>query len=405
MLEWPQVRRCGWVTSLLGVALACGSGTIENDAPGSGATAGSGGSALSGAGGQAGSAAGQGGSPATGGSAGSGGGKGGGGAGTAGATGGAGDTGGAAGANGGVGGMGGAFAGGAGTGGSAGASGDQGTGGVSATGGTGGMAGGTGGSSGKGGAGGSSGKGGASGAGTGGGAGTGAAGMPGSCSAWPTANGSQSVPSTIAVSGTYDGMMKRFSGSGELDGGGQDEGQDPLFRVANGGTLKNVILGNPAADGVHCDGACTLENVWWEDVGEDAATFRGSSSAQTMTVRCGGAKQATDKVFQHNGAGTLTIQSFQADGFGKLYRSCGNCSTQYARHVILEDVTARSGSALVGINTNYGDSADFARITIDGNFTICERYTGNDSGDEPVRTGTGADSQYCRYEESDITRR
>jgi hypothetical protein len=268
---------------------------------------------------------------------------------------------------------------------------------------------GTGGSSGKGGSGGASGKGGAGGSagmGGSGSAGMGAAGMPStSCSTWPTANGSQSVSSTIQVSGTYDGTMKRFSGSGALGGSGQDEGQGPLFEVANGGTLKNVILGNPAADGVHCEGSCTLENVWWEDVGEDAATFRGSSSSQTMTVKCGGAKQATDKIFQHNGAGTLTIQDFQIDGFGKLYRSCGNCGTQHARHVVLRDVTARSGSALVGINTNYGDTADFERITIYGNITICERYTGNNNGAEPVRTGTGADSQYCRYEASDITQR
>jgi hypothetical protein len=37
--------------------------------------------------------------------------------------------------------------------------------------------------------------------------------------------------------------------------------------------------------------------------------------------------------------------------------------------------------------------------------TVCERYTGNNTGAEPVRTGQGADSQYCRYETSDITQR
>ena len=98
---------------------------------------------------------------------------------------------------------------------------------------------------------------------------------------WPTANGSQSVSSTINVSGTYDGGMKRFTGSGTLGGSGQTEGQGPLFQIANGGTLTNVILGNPAADGVHCSGSCTLRNVWWEDVGEDAATLTGSSPARS----------------------------------------------------------------------------------------------------------------------------
>ena len=64
-----------------------------------------------------------------------------------------------------------------------------------------------------------------------------------------------------------------------------------------------------------------------------------------------------------------------------------------------------SGSVLVGINTNYGDSADFDRITIYGNIGICDRYTGNNTGAEPVKTGSGSDSQYCRYTSSDITQR
>ena len=140
-------------------------------------------------------------------------------------------------------------------------------------------------------------------------------------------------------------------------------------------------------------------------MGEDAATFRGSSSSQTMTVRCAGARGATDKIFQHNGAGTLTLQYFFAENFNKLYRSCGNCSSQYARHVVLQDVTARMGETLVGVNTNYMDTADFERVTVYGMMTICERYTGNSTGAEPVRTGQGADSQYCRYETSDIIQR
>ncbi|HEX6765973.1 MAG TPA: pectate lyase [Polyangiaceae bacterium] len=263
------------------------------------------------------------------------------------------------------------------------------------------------GTGGKGGTAGTAGKGGTAGtAGKGGSGGSGAAGGSGStCTTWPTANGSQSVSSTINVSGTYDGTFKRFSGSGALGGSGQQEGQGPLFELANGATLKNVIIGSPAADGVHCAGSCTLDNVWWEDVGEDAATFRGTSSSATMTVRCGGAKNATDKIFQHNGAGTLTIQNFTAETFSKLYRSCGNCSSQYARHVVLQDITARGGSVLVGINTNYGDTADFDRITVYGSTRICERYTGNSTGAEPVRTGEGPDSMYCRYTTSDITQR
>jgi hypothetical protein len=224
---------------------------------------------------------------------------------------------------------------------------------------------------------------------------------------WPTAAGSQSVSATINVSGTYDGGMKRFTGAGALGGSGQNEGQGPIFQIANGGTLTNVILGNPAADGIHCSGSCTLRNVWWEDVGEDAATLQGSSSSQTMTIDTGGAKGATDKIFQHNGPGTMIIRNFCAQDFGKMYRSCGNCNSQYARHVEMDNVMIipRAGP-LAGINTNYNDTAKFTRITVRGatnSIRICERYTGNSTGAEPVRTGDGADGTYCIYSASDIT--
>ncbi|MCX2183642.1 pectate lyase [Streptomyces sp. SKN60] len=105
-----------------------------------------------------------------------------------------------------------------------------------------------------------------------------------SASAWPKATGTKPVSGTIKVTGTYDGKYRRFQGSGPLGGSGQDEGQDPVFRLADGAVLKNVILGTPAADGIHCLGSCTLQNVWWEDVGEDAATFKGKS-ASSVTAR------------------------------------------------------------------------------------------------------------------------
>ncbi|KAI1708043.1 pectate lyase domain-containing protein [Ditylenchus destructor] len=109
----------------------------------------------------------------------------------------------------------------------------------------------------------------------------------------------------------------------EFGDGSQSETQPPIFELEDGATVKNVILGAPSADGIHCKGSCIIENCWWEDVGEEAATFRGGASA-TYTVTGGGAKKAADKVFQHDGGGTLTIQNFQVEDFGKLYRSCGN---------------------------------------------------------------------------------
>ncbi|MEW9552788.1 pectate lyase [Nonomuraea sp. NPDC050783] len=219
--------------------------------------------------------------------------------------------------------------------------------------------------------------------------------------AWPTATGSVKLSSTQRVT-TFDGGMKSYYGIGD---GGQSESQDPMFEVANGGTIQNVIIDAPAGDGIHCLGSCTIRNVWWNDVGEDAATFLSSSSSATYLVDGGGAKSASDKVFQHNGAGTVTIRNFQVHNAGKLYRACGNCSTSYQRHVVMNGVTARSTKVLAGINTNWGDTARFSRITVYGSATICEKYKGVPKGSEPTKIGEGADGVNCIYSSSDITYR
>ena len=222
---------------------------------------------------------------------------------------------------------------------------------------------------------------------------------------WPTPSSSEGVSSTIQVSGTKDYGMKRFYGTGDLAGDGQEEGQDPILRLADGAVLKNVIIGAPGADGIHCYGSCTLQNVWWEDVGEDAATFRGGNGA-TYNVSGGGAKKAADKVFQHNGGGTLNISNFAVQEFKTLYRSCGDCSTQYTRKVNLNtiEVTGTGSTArLVGINVNRNDVATLRRITIlsDSSRKVvpCQKYNNN------TAVGTGPDSTNCLYANSDITYR
>jgi hypothetical protein len=222
---------------------------------------------------------------------------------------------------------------------------------------------------------------------------------------WPTAKGSVKVSSTTAVKTSFDGGLKRYYGIGD---GSQSESQDPMFTVADGGTIKNVIIGTPAGDGIHCLGSCTIQNVWWEDVGEDAATQKGTKTGQVMTIDGGGAQKASDKIFQHNGPGTMVIKNFVAKDFGKLYRSCGNCSKQYQRTVIVQNVTVVApGKLLAGVNTNYGDKATFTGITIQGDSSkkihICDRFTGNSTGKEPTKTGTGADGKFCVFSSSDLT--
>ncbi|MFH8294109.1 pectate lyase [Streptomyces sp. NPDC018059] len=230
----------------------------------------------------------------------------------------------------------------------------------------------------------------------------------GAATAWPEDKGEQAVSKTIEVSGSRDGGLKRYYGSGALGGDGQNEGQDPIFKLKDGATLKNVIIGSPAADGIHCMGSCTLQNVWWEDVGEDAATFKGTSDGSTYAVQGGGARKADDKVFQFNGAGKLVVNKFQVSDFGKLVRTCGNCSKQYQRDIIVNDTDITApGKSIVGINTNYNDTAALRNIRIHGDsgkkIKTCIRYTGNNTGAEPVETGSGPDGRYCQFTASDIT--
>ncbi|MEV0181525.1 pectate lyase [Streptomyces sp. NPDC050625] len=230
----------------------------------------------------------------------------------------------------------------------------------------------------------------------------------GAATSWPTAKGSKAVPKTIEVSGTYDGKLTEFFGSGALGTDSQDENQGPIFELADGATLKNVIIGTPAADGVHCLGSCTLQNVWWLDVGEDAATFKGTSASAVYTVYGGGAKNADDKVLQFNGAGKLVVSKFQVENSGKLVRSCGNCKKQFKRTIIINDVDVTAPlKAVVGVNSNFGDTAALRKIRIHGDtkkkVKTCVRFKGNNTGKEPTELGTGPDGTSCLFSSSDIT--
>jgi hypothetical protein len=228
---------------------------------------------------------------------------------------------------------------------------------------------------------------------------------------WPKPTGEQEVEATIRVlaGATYDGGMKRYYGVDDMATSGQEEAQDPMFRLSDGAVLENVIIGDPAADGVHCYGSCTLRNVWWERVGEDAATFRGQTGQDVMLIDTGGASGAVDKVFQNNGVGTMVIKNFYVEHFGKLYRSCGNCSRQAARTVVIENVTALLDSdaeTLVGLNENYGDRAIFLGKNVfytaaKPSWPVCQRYFANSRGLEPKKTTKGPD-QNCAYTDATV---
>jgi pectate lyase C len=143
------------------------------------------------------------------------------------------------------------------------------------------------------------------------------------------------VSSTIFVrpNETYDGGCQRFiADANALGDGSQAEGQEPVFELQSGATLINVVLGRPAADGIHVDGDATLRNIIWEDVGEDALTIRQSG---TVTLDCGSARAADDKIFQINAASTFRLSNFTATNAGKLCRQNGG--TTFTMHLFIEN--------------------------------------------------------------------
>jgi len=182
--------------------------------------------------------------------------------------------------------------------------------------------------------------------------------------------------------------------TGQVEGGDKDA----VFLIKNGGTLKNAIIGKDQIEGVHCEGSCTIENVWWVDVCEDALSLKGDGNAM---IKGGGAQAADDKVIQHNGKGTVTIDGFTVMNFGKLYRACGNCKNSVARSVVIKNVKAYNGKVLAGINPNFGGTATISGTCATSVKTICEEFKGTKPGSEPKSVSKGP-SGNCKYTASAV---
>ncbi|MFP5391833.1 MAG: pectate lyase [Gammaproteobacteria bacterium] len=233
---------------------------------------------------------------------------------------------------------------------------------------------------------------------------------------------------TVADGATFDGLAKYgkwvcLVGSGTKMNGSQSEGQIPHFILGNGATLKNVVLGDPklgtrkdlkagGADGVHCKGNCRIENVYWGDIGEDAATMEGSAPAgSTMTIVGGAAYKGADKIFQNNGNKTrISISDFYAEEAGKLYRSCGNCSSQYVRYVTVKGVALYNVNAGLGVNSSFDasklpalkgqyDVADITDlVTNKSSSSRCVGYVGTSKGNEPSKDSNSSNvARSCQF--------
>lgn len=263
----------------------------------------------------------------------------------------------------------------------------------------------------------------------------GAAGSPGSGGAGPTtgtgncaeikttipaANGSELLTTTqVLAAGVHDFQNKKVGIASTISCDG--EGQPSVFELEDGATLRNVIImgagdERTAGNGVVCKGNCSLENVYWEDICEDAAT----NSKDGATVRIDGsiALHAADKVFQHNakgGAKTVITNSYISD-YGKVWRSCGDCAANGGpRHLSLDTVIVDAGRVCVaGANENYGDTVTIHNLCVKGGYDaskdkpkICQVYsavTDHQGSSEKLYGGASQwDSTTCKVSKSDVT--
>ncbi|RFN49657.1 putative pectate lyase f [Fusarium flagelliforme] len=213
----------------------------------------------------------------------------------------------------------------------------------------------------------------------------------------PSSSGATAVATAIPVYSELDGGMTYYDRSPAVCKEQEETGEaDAMFILEDGVTLRNVIIGPGQAEGVHCKGSCTLENVWFEDVCEDAITLKQKSG--TSIIRGGGAFHAADKVVQFNGRGTVEISNFYVEDYGKLVRSCGNCKDNGGpQNVVIENIAAVNGGVLCGINTNYGDTRTISNACQDKGKN-CDLYEGNSDGSEPTKLSSGPDGTYCKVD-------
>ncbi|CAQ02326.1 pectate lyase [Clavibacter sepedonicus] len=212
----------------------------------------------------------------------------------------------------------------------------------------------------------------------------------------------QSMPFLVKAGQTVDFHNQELNASTN----GHGEFQEPVVLIEPGGIAENLIIGPLAGDGIHCQASCTLINIWWPHVGEDAVTLLdGSPASSVVTIRGGAVAHAYDKVVQLDGAGTARFSDFAASDIGTLARSCGNCPNQYTRHIVISNVFITGGKYKVaGVNQNFGDTATLDHVTIHGvHMQVCDRTIGGrGTAAKPVPGAGGPFPPYCVFDPGTI---
>lgn len=154
----------------------------------------------------------------------------------------------------------------------------------------------------------------------------------------------RTISQTIFVppNAVYDGKGETLSADVtamkcDTTAGEQGESQRPFFLLAPGASVKNVTITYPGCEGIHMMGDNELENITWEDVGEDAASVRSYFPGGKIAIKNSEAFKAADKIFQFNAPCDVRIENFTGADMGKLLRQNGG--TDFELKVDLNTVT------------------------------------------------------------------
>jgi hypothetical protein len=179
----------------------------------------------------------------------------------------------------------------------------------------------------------------------------------------PNLKATKTITSTIVVAAgqTYDGGGITIVASGMGDGS-QDEGQKPIFRLEDGAILKNVIIAAPGCDGVHIYGNASVNNVTWQDIGEDALTVKAGSLSKNVNITNCKLYKGADKVFQINAACNFKMNNVYCDGFGKVVRQNGG--TTFQCNIYFNGGTFKNGSECLARTDSKTTQIRYRNMTV-----------------------------------------
>lgn len=191
--------------------------------------------------------------------------------------------------------------------------------------------------------------------------------------------GVQNKPIVVHKGEVFDGKGQTYVGGPCLGKGDQDEHQQPMFIVEDGGSLCNVNM-TGGGDGVHFIGNGKMVNCVNEDVSEDAVTIDGLGNREHDAGIAGGSpevsgrpkveiinctfKNAADKVVQDNGAADVVMSGDTVNGASKVFRTNGG-HADIDSHLLVENCNFNQVKEAVFRTDAPGATAEMSNLKTD----------------------------------------